>query len=100
MEVVLDKPKVNDRRFGILSECTHVFCLACIREWRGTSHQDRKTVRLGLHLSEGDVATSLHGVCDFCFVSPCPSHPPPPPQDLPSLQKVLFLCDPGELPQQ
>jgi len=49
MEVVLDKPKVSDRRFGILSECTHVFCLGCIREWRGTSHQDRKTVRCELH---------------------------------------------------
>ncbi|EGC28384.1 hypothetical protein DICPUDRAFT_44314, partial [Dictyostelium purpureum] len=25
------------RRFGLLSHCDHIFCLECIREWRGTS---------------------------------------------------------------
>jgi E3 ubiquitin-protein ligase makorin len=45
MEVVLEKAKPSDCRFGILSECNHVFCLACIREWRSTSNQDKKTVR-------------------------------------------------------
>lgn len=34
MEVVVDKVRPSERRFGILSSCTHVFCLACIRKWR------------------------------------------------------------------
>lgn len=36
MEVVLDKARAADRRFGILSHCDHAFCLACIRGWRAT----------------------------------------------------------------
>ncbi|KYQ99762.1 hypothetical protein DLAC_03707 [Tieghemostelium lacteum] len=32
-ESIVDK----GRRFGLLSHCNHVFCLECIREWRGTN---------------------------------------------------------------
>jgi E3 ubiquitin-protein ligase makorin len=35
LEVVLSKPRVGDRRFGLLTGCDHAFCLACIRSWRG-----------------------------------------------------------------
>ncbi|KAM7421784.1 hypothetical protein PAMA_010032 [Pampus argenteus] len=36
MELVVQKANPSDRRFGILSSCCHVFCLACIRQWRCT----------------------------------------------------------------
>ncbi|XP_029456648.1 probable E3 ubiquitin-protein ligase makorin-2 isoform X2 [Rhinatrema bivittatum] len=34
MEVVYDKPSASERRFGILSNCNHTYCLSCIRKWR------------------------------------------------------------------
>ncbi|XP_042017686.1 E3 ubiquitin-protein ligase makorin-like isoform X2 [Salvia splendens] len=37
LEKILSKPTVAERKFGILSECDHPFCIACIRNWRSTS---------------------------------------------------------------
>ncbi|MEE6501590.1 hypothetical protein FKM82_004262, partial [Ascaphus truei] len=34
MEVVYDKSSSSERRFGILSNCNHTYCLSCIRQWR------------------------------------------------------------------
>uniref|UniRef100_A0A8C8WDX1 E3 ubiquitin-protein ligase makorin-2 n=1 Tax=Panthera leo TaxID=9689 RepID=A0A8C8WDX1_PANLE len=34
MEVVLEKASASERRFGILSNCNHTYCLSCIRQWR------------------------------------------------------------------
>ncbi|XP_030061515.1 E3 ubiquitin-protein ligase makorin-2 [Microcaecilia unicolor] len=34
MEVVYEKPSASERRFGILSNCNHTYCLSCIRKWR------------------------------------------------------------------
>lgn len=34
LEVVMNAPKIADRRFGLLNNCEHAFCLACIRNWR------------------------------------------------------------------
>ncbi|XP_034632875.1 probable E3 ubiquitin-protein ligase makorin-2 [Trachemys scripta elegans] len=34
MEVVYEKPSASERRFGILSNCNHIYCLSCIRQWR------------------------------------------------------------------
>ncbi|XP_045437563.1 probable E3 ubiquitin-protein ligase makorin-3 isoform X2 [Pipistrellus kuhlii] len=34
MEVVYEKAYESDRRFGILSNCNHTYCLRCIRRWR------------------------------------------------------------------
>ncbi|XP_068163653.1 probable E3 ubiquitin-protein ligase makorin-1 [Antennarius striatus] len=34
MEVVLEKANPSERRFGILSNCSHSYCLKCIRTWR------------------------------------------------------------------
>ncbi|KAE8612894.1 hypothetical protein XENTR_v10013036 [Xenopus tropicalis] len=34
MERVYDKQSPSERRFGILSNCHHTYCLACIRQWR------------------------------------------------------------------
>lgn len=45
MDVVMEKEPASERRFGILEKCNHIFCLNCIRKWRGTKHFDSKTVR-------------------------------------------------------
>ncbi|XP_009876169.1 PREDICTED: probable E3 ubiquitin-protein ligase makorin-2, partial [Apaloderma vittatum] len=34
MEVVYEKASASERRFGILSNCNHTYCLSCIRQWR------------------------------------------------------------------
>ena len=34
LEVVMAKPRLADRRFGLLNACDHIFCLNCIRDWR------------------------------------------------------------------
>lgn len=45
MEIVWDKEKVNDRRFGILENCNHCFCLVCIRQWRASKSYENKIVK-------------------------------------------------------
>ncbi|XP_064483452.1 probable E3 ubiquitin-protein ligase makorin-1 isoform X2 [Ornithodoros turicata] len=45
MDVVMEKEPPPERRFGILEKCSHVFCLSCIRKWRGTRQFETKTVR-------------------------------------------------------
>jgi len=45
MEKVMEKANVKDRQFGILTGCNHIFCLACIREWRARKEYNRKVVR-------------------------------------------------------
>ncbi|XP_068643514.1 E3 ubiquitin-protein ligase makorin-like [Aristolochia californica] len=37
LDHVLSKPTAAERKFGILSECNHPFCIACIRNWRSNS---------------------------------------------------------------
>ena len=37
LERVLAKDVLSERRFGILTGCSHPFCLMCIRGWRGTT---------------------------------------------------------------
>ncbi|XP_015424582.1 PREDICTED: probable E3 ubiquitin-protein ligase makorin-3, partial [Myotis davidii] len=43
MEVVYEKANEGDRRFGILSNCNHTYCLRCIRTWR-TAREFRSRV--------------------------------------------------------
>jgi E3 ubiquitin-protein ligase makorin len=45
MEIVWDKEKESDRRFGILENCNHIFCLACIRKWRSSKSYENKIVK-------------------------------------------------------
>ncbi|CAA6670858.1 unnamed protein product [Spirodela intermedia] len=37
LERVLSKPAPSERKFGLLSECDHPFCVSCIRNWRSSS---------------------------------------------------------------
>lgn len=37
LERVLSKPTPAERKFGLLSECDHPFCISCIRNWRSSS---------------------------------------------------------------
>ncbi|NWU89897.1 MKRN1 ligase, partial [Upupa epops] len=34
MDLVYEKPLYKDRLFGILPNCSHSYCLGCIRKWR------------------------------------------------------------------
>lgn len=45
MDVIWDKEKTSDQRFGILENCDHVFCLPCIRKWRSSKSYDNKIVK-------------------------------------------------------
>lgn len=45
MEVVWEKEKDADKRFGILENCNHVFCLPCIRKWRSSKTYENKVVK-------------------------------------------------------
>lgn len=37
LDRVLSKPSAAERKFGLLSECDHPFCISCIRSWRSNS---------------------------------------------------------------
>ncbi|KAL4561822.1 hypothetical protein LXL04_033998 [Taraxacum kok-saghyz] len=37
LERVLSKATAAERKFGLLSECDHPFCISCIRNWRSSS---------------------------------------------------------------
>ncbi|KAL8495984.1 hypothetical protein ACS0TY_019922 [Phlomoides rotata] len=37
LEHVFSKPTSAERKFGILPECNHPFCISCIRNWRSSS---------------------------------------------------------------
>lgn len=45
MEIVMEKQPSSEQRFGIMSDCNHIFCLSCIRKWRGAKQFERKIVR-------------------------------------------------------
>jgi E3 ubiquitin-protein ligase makorin len=45
MEIVWDKENESDRRFGILENCNHIFCLDCIRKWRSSKAYENTIVK-------------------------------------------------------
>ncbi|XP_034020310.1 probable E3 ubiquitin-protein ligase makorin-2 isoform X2 [Thalassophryne amazonica] len=45
MEVVVQKTNLSERRFGILSSCSHTFCLTCIRQWRCTRNFSNQIIK-------------------------------------------------------
>uniref|UniRef100_A0A4W5L3I5 RING-type E3 ubiquitin transferase n=1 Tax=Hucho hucho TaxID=62062 RepID=A0A4W5L3I5_9TELE len=46
LDVVLAKDNPRERRFGILPNCSHCYCLECIRTWRTVRLRDINTVKL------------------------------------------------------
>ncbi|XP_065581232.1 probable E3 ubiquitin-protein ligase makorin-1 [Artemia franciscana] len=45
METVWEKVPASKQRFGLLPNCTHIFCLDCIRSWRQTKNFENKIIR-------------------------------------------------------
>ncbi|MBN3313557.1 MKRN1 ligase, partial [Atractosteus spatula] len=45
MEVVYEKANPSERRFGILSNCNHCYCLKCIRKWRSAKQFESKIIK-------------------------------------------------------
>jgi len=45
LDVVKEKSNITERLFGLLENCSHSFCLSCIRNWRSSSLQDKTVVR-------------------------------------------------------
>lgn len=45
METIMERPLASQRRFGILPNCSHCFCLSCIRKWRQSKQYENKVVR-------------------------------------------------------
>ncbi|XP_018109762.1 probable E3 ubiquitin-protein ligase makorin-1 isoform X2 [Xenopus laevis] len=45
MEVVYEKTNPSERRFGILSNCSHSYCLKCIRKWRSAKQFESKIIK-------------------------------------------------------
>ncbi|XP_035760176.1 probable E3 ubiquitin-protein ligase makorin-1, partial [Neolamprologus brichardi] len=45
MEVVFEKVNLSERRFGILSNCNHCYCLKCIRKWRSAKQFESKIIK-------------------------------------------------------
>ena len=45
LQTVMEKKPSSERRFGILSNCNHIFCLSCIRKWRSAKQFENKTIR-------------------------------------------------------
>jgi len=48
MEVVWQKQPTSAQRFGILTNCTHVYCLDCIRKWRSAKQFENIVIRSAL----------------------------------------------------
>ncbi|KAG8429829.1 hypothetical protein GDO86_019094, partial [Hymenochirus boettgeri] len=45
MEIVYEKTSPSERRFGILSNCNHTYCLSCIRQWRCVRQFDNPIIK-------------------------------------------------------
>mmetsp|Transcript_38766 Transcript_38766/g.64462 ORF Transcript_38766/g.64462 Transcript_38766/m.64462 type:complete len:409 (-) Transcript_38766:191-1417(-) len=43
--ICYENPCARKERFGILNNCEHVFCLSCIRSWRGTDGPGKTAIR-------------------------------------------------------
>jgi len=48
MEVVWQKQPTSSQRFGILTSCTHIYCLDCIRKWRSAKQFENIVIRSAL----------------------------------------------------
>lgn len=46
LDRVLEKEVPSERRFGILQNCSHAFCLPCVRSWRSKHDQGQGSARM------------------------------------------------------
>ncbi|XP_075680916.1 putative E3 ubiquitin-protein ligase makorin-1 [Dermatophagoides pteronyssinus] len=45
LDIVVEKEPRAQRRFGILENCSHVYCIECIRKWRNAQDMDKLNKR-------------------------------------------------------
>lgn len=45
MDKVYEKSTMRERRFGILPNCSHAFCLGCIMTWRKTKDFQEEVIK-------------------------------------------------------
>lgn len=45
MEEVICLEPVSERRFAIFENCTHIFCLKCVRNWRSNHEYEKEIIR-------------------------------------------------------
>ncbi|NWV43763.1 MKRN1 ligase, partial [Grantiella picta] len=45
MDRVYEKPLLEERLFGILPNCSHVYCVGCIRKWRRSRDFQSKVIK-------------------------------------------------------
>ncbi|CAL4131995.1 unnamed protein product, partial [Meganyctiphanes norvegica] len=45
MDTIMERSLASQRRFGILPNCCHCFCLNCIRKWRQSKQFENKIIR-------------------------------------------------------
>ncbi|NXO41808.1 MKRN1 ligase, partial [Locustella ochotensis] len=45
MDTVYEKPLPKERLFGILPNCSHAYCLGCIRKWRRSRDFESKVIK-------------------------------------------------------
>lgn len=66
--VCLNEPLSVGRRFGLLSHCSHIFCLECIREWRGADDKFVSVHNSAQLQHQHQQARSLVRTCPVCRV--------------------------------
>ncbi|CAL1278385.1 unnamed protein product [Larinioides sclopetarius] len=61
MDVIMEKEPVSERRFGILENCYHIFCVSCIRKWRQVKNFDGSQL-------DSDINPKVTRSCPECRV--------------------------------
>ncbi|XP_077195956.1 E3 ubiquitin-protein ligase makorin-1 isoform X2 [Paroedura picta] len=72
MEVVYEKANPSERRFGILSNCSHTYCLKCIRKWRSAKQFESKIInnKPCRYFDEGRGSCPFGGNCFYKHAYP------------------------------
>ncbi|XP_053263273.1 E3 ubiquitin-protein ligase makorin-1 isoform X2 [Podarcis raffonei] len=72
MEVVYEKANPSERRFGILSNCNHTYCLKCIRKWRSAKQFESKIInnKPCRYFDEGRGSCPFGGNCFYKHAYP------------------------------
>uniref|UniRef100_A0A674BEB1 RING-type E3 ubiquitin transferase n=1 Tax=Salmo trutta TaxID=8032 RepID=A0A674BEB1_SALTR len=74
LEVVLEKDNPSERRFGILPNCSHCYCLECIRTWRTVNCRTRSHFFIPSDYwveDKDDKLKLTHMYKDFLASKPC-----------------------------